>query len=190
MMVTQPTTGAITMQDISLFRHLLGPALDGLPDALRRAHDGQGRLELSGLAQIEVRPGPLPWLICALLGLPAPGRGVPVTIIFDRAPDHEHWQRRFAGRRYSSHMTAGNGRDAGLLVERMGLITNVFKVAVTGESLHLTMVRCRWLGLPLPGWLAPRCAAVEREQDGAFTFDIPIDLPWLGRLIHYRGSIR
>lgn len=176
-------------QDIPLFRRLLGPAIDLLPDAVRHAHDRTDRLELSGLAQIDTRPGPLPWLLCALLGLPAPGRDVPVTIIFEVTGNGERWRRCFAGRRYASTLTEGKGRDAGLLVEHMGLLTNIFQVAATPDALHLTLLRCRFLGVPMPAWLAPCCPATERQQDGAFSFDIPIDLPWLGRLIHYRGRV-
>lgn len=179
----------MTTQNASLFRRLLGPAMDLLPDAVRHVHDGHGRLELSGMAQIDMMPGPLPRLICLLMGLPKPGRAVPVTVIFDRMPTTEHWQRRFGNRRYASSLTAGTGAETGLLIERMGMITNVFRIEATADALYLTVVRCRFLGVPMPGWLAPRCAVTEQAEDGDFTFDIPIDLPWLGRLIHYRGQI-
>ncbi|MBP7335207.1 DUF4166 domain-containing protein [Niveispirillum sp.] len=180
----------MTTQGTPLFRYLLGPAIDLLPDAVRHVHDGHGCLELSGLAQIDMMPGLLPRLICTLMGLPEPGREVPVTVIFDRTPMWEHWRRRFGNRRYASSLMPGSGRDTGLLVERMGIITNIFRIDATPDALHLTLVRCRFLGLPMPEWLAPRCAAVERAADQDFTFDIPIDLPWLGRLIHYRGRMR
>ncbi|AUN32605.1 DUF4166 domain-containing protein [Niveispirillum cyanobacteriorum] len=179
----------MTTHDAPLFRRLLGPTMDLLPNPVRDVHDGQGRLELSGLAQIDVMPGLLPGLICALMGLPRPGRNVPVTVIFDRTPTVEHWHRRFGDRVYASKLTAGTGAETGLLVERMGMITNVFRVGATASALHLTVVCCRFMGMPMPGWLAPRCAVVERQEDGSFTFDIPIDLPWLGRLIHYRGGL-
>jgi len=176
-------------QDTPLFRRLLGPAMDLLPDAIRHVHDGQGCLELSGLAQIDMMPGLLPRLICALMGLPKPGHDVPVTVIFDRTPTVEHWQRRFGNRRYASSLTAGTAAETGLLIERMGMITNVFRIEATADALYLTVVHCRFLGVPMPGWQAPRCAVKERAEDGEFTFDIPIDLPWLGCLIHYRGRI-
>jgi hypothetical protein len=179
----------MTTQDVTVFRRLLGQRMDLLPDAVRHVHDGQGRLELSGLAQIEMKPGLLPWLICALMGLPKPGHNVPVTVIFDRWPEIEHWQRRFGDRYYASKLTTGTGAEKGLLIERMGPITNIFRVEATADALYLTVVGCRFLGMPMPDWLAPRCAATERQKNGDFTFDIPIDLPWLGRLIHYRGQI-
>lgn len=180
----------MTMQNTPLFRRLLGPAMDLLPDAIRHVHDGHGRLELSGLAQIDMMPGLLPWLICALMGLPKPGRDVPVTVIFDCNPASEYWQRRFGDRRYASSFTAGTGAETGLLIERMGMITNVFRIEAIPDALRLTVVRCRFLGVPMPGWLAPRCSVTERTEDEDFAFDIPVDLPWMGRLIHYRGRIK
>ncbi|MQP64995.1 DUF4166 domain-containing protein [Niveispirillum sp. SYP-B3756] len=179
----------MAMHETPLFRRLLGPAMDLLPDAVRRVHDGSGRLELSGLAQVDVMPGLLPGLICTLTGLPRSGRNVPVTVIFDRTPTAEQWQRRFGNRHYASRLTAGTGAEKGLLIEQMGMITNLFQLEVTAEALHLTLVGCRFLGIPMPGWLAPRCAATERQEDAGFAFDIPITLPWLGRIIHYRGRL-
>lgn len=179
----------MTTPDKPVFRRLLGPTMDLLPDAVRQVHDGQGRLELSGLAQIEMMPGLLPRLICALMGLPKPGRNVPVTVIFERTPRTEYWQRRFGDRHYASRLTTGTGADTGLLIEQMGMITNVFRIEATADALYLTVVSCRFLGMPMPAWLAPHCKVAEGQNDGDFTFDIPIDLPWLGRLIHYRGRL-
>jgi hypothetical protein len=41
----------------------------------------------------------------------------------------------------------------------------------------------------MPRILQPRCAASESESDGAFTFDIPISLPWLGPVLRYSGRL-
>ena len=46
------------------------------------------------------------------------------------------------------------------------------------------------LGVQLPLLLAPRSAATEWEEDGAFRFDVPIALPLVGRIVHYRGWLR
>lgn len=108
--------------------------MDLLPDAIRHVHDGQGRLELSGLAQIDTMPGLLPGLICTLMGLPRPGRNVPVTVIIDSTPRNEHWHRRFGNQRYASRLTAGTGATDGLLIERLGMITNIFRVEAVGTD--------------------------------------------------------
>lgn len=47
----------------------------------------------------------------------------------------------------------------------------------------------RWSAgrIPLPLMLAPKSRAREWEADGRFWFDVPIALPLLGRIVHYRG---
>ena len=50
------------------------------------------------------------------------------------------------------------------------------------------IIRRWWLGpIPLPLRLAPRSVACEWADDGRFRFDVPIALPLIGRLVHYRG---
>lgn len=169
----------------TLFRLALGPAMDRLPPAVRAVHDRAGRSVLTGRASVAVKPGWLPWLICAALGLPAAGTEVPVRIVFESQPDEDRWDRRFGSRRYVSRYTAGP--QPGRVVERMGIVTGHFALTAHPDRLCLTLVRCVVLGVPVPSWLSPRCQAEETEADGAFVFDVPIDMPWLGRIIRYRG---
>lgn len=53
----------------------------------------------------------------------------------------------------------------------MGMITNIFRIKATADTLYMTAVGCCFLGMRMPGWLTPRCAATERQEDGDFTFD-------------------
>ena len=49
--------------------------------------------------------------------------------------------------------------------------------------------RMGWL--PLPAFLAPRSVAREGiAANGAFTFDVPIAAPLLGRLTRYKGELQ
>ncbi|WP_170941324.1 DUF4166 domain-containing protein [Elstera cyanobacteriorum] len=172
----------------TLFRRMLGQAMDQLPAAVRAVHDTQGRIEVTGTAEVDAKPGLLPWLICAALGLPAAGSGVPVRIVFEMGPEGDYWERHIGTRRYASHFVAGP--RAGVVIERMGAFASHFVLTATADRLYLTLDRCAFLGLPLPSWLAPRCSAEEAEIDGALLFDVPIDLPLLGRIIRYRGIVR
>ena len=45
-------------------------------------------------------------------------------------------------------------------------------------------------GIPLPLGLAPRSKAKEWDKGGVFHFDVPIALPLVGTIVHYRGSLR
>ncbi len=92
-MVTQP-----------LFRRLLGATIEDLAPVLRAAHDDQADQRWTGLADVEASRNPLARLLCRTMGLPAPGTGIPVTVVFERHGASEHWYRDFAGRRYRSKL--------------------------------------------------------------------------------------
>ncbi|MNY78176.1 hypothetical protein D3C86_2183260 [compost metagenome] len=50
----------------------------------------------------------------------------------------------------------------------------------------------RWslLRVPLPLWLAPSSEAREWAEGEVFCFDVPIALPGIGEVVHYRGWLR
>jgi len=62
-----------------------------------------------------------------------------------------------------------------------------FKLQEVGRGIDMKMTGWSMFGVPLPLALAPRSPAREWEEDGRFHFDVPIDLPLIGRVIHYRG---
>lgn len=173
-MVTQP-----------LFRRLLGTTIDDLPPVLREAHDSRIDQRWRGVAHVKASTNPLARLLCRLMRLPAAGTVIPVTVRFERRGDAEHWHRDFAGRRYYSRLFE---RD-GLMIERMGLATNIFRVSVEEGALRLDLIGFRFLGLPLPSALRPHCHAREHEDDGRYVFDVPIDLWPFGRIIRYVGRM-
>jgi hypothetical protein len=166
-----------------LFRRLLGDDLDSLPPPLARAHDAGDRQTWAGTAQVIAGRNPLARALCWMMGLPKPGRDIPVTVVFERDGEAEVWRRNFAGQTYHSQLLA---RD-GLIVEKMGPATNLFRVSVKEGRLHLDLVGFRFLGVPFPSWLCPQCPAVESEVDGRYRFDVPITLPLLGFAIRYTG---
>jgi hypothetical protein len=175
----------------SAIHRVLGAAFEALPAAVRAAHDHAGCLVATGRAEAEIGRGPIPRMICAALGLPRGGADQPVSVRFETdAAGTDRWWRDFAGRRYRSRSWAGTGRFAGFLVERQGLMTTIFALAVDGDRLHFRIARFGLLGMMLPRWLAPRCDACETGRDGLFAFDITIDVPLIGRLIRYRGTLR
>lgn len=173
------------MVTMSLFRRLLGPTIDTLPPSLRAAHDACENQIWSGLAEVEASRSPLARLLCRMMRLPAPGSNVPVTVTFERHRDGERWCRDFAGQRYESTLFERQG----LMFERMGPATNIFRVSVVDGALRLDLVAFRFFGIPLPLRLRPHCHAREHEQDGRYIFDVPISLWWLGRIIRYIGRM-
>jgi hypothetical protein len=175
---------------MSPFQRLLGDEFAVLPEPVQRFHGfpAGAAIATEGRADIVMGSGLLPRLACFVSGLPAAGRDVPVTVVFevDESGD-EFWRRRFAGRRYQSGFAAGTGRRTGLLVERFFPYVFFHRLTATAEGLRWDLVGWRLLWLPLPGWLMPPTVCFESGDGDRFRFDIDVKFPLIGRLVHYRG---
>jgi hypothetical protein len=174
----------------SPFERLLAPNFDRLPAPVRLMHSLREPLRTIGRADITTADGILAGLICWSAGLPRPGRDVDVSVTFEpRENGVEHWDRRFADRRYASSTAAGTGHDAGFLIERFGLFQLRFQLRVLPEGLDWLVVGWRLLGVPLPRWSVPRIKCLESADSGRFAFDIDVAFPVIGWLMHYRGRL-
>lgn len=102
---------------------------------------------------------------------------------FREVDGEEIWTRDFGGRCFHSRLS----RRGQWLIERFGPLRFAFDLPSNERGLTMVMRRW-WLGpLPLPLWLAPRSVAREWAEEERFLFDVPIALPLIGRLVHYRG---
>jgi Domain of unknown function (DUF4166) len=69
-----------------------------------------------------------------------------------------------------------------------GAITFLLDLRAGPDGLDMIVRGGRLGWLPLPGRLLPRSHATERlDEEGRFRFDLPVSLPGVGALIHYRG---
>jgi hypothetical protein len=122
-----------------------------------------------------------------LLGFPWSTDDVEVRVTFVRAGGRETWRREFGTRRVTSVQWAGRGRYDGLLCERFGPFTLGLALVVDAGRLRLVARRWSMLGMPLPRRLVPRGEVFEAETPRGFEFDVAIDVPLAGRLVHYSG---
>jgi hypothetical protein len=172
----------------SPFQQLLGAEFAVLPEPVRRLHSLSAAAMTEGKADIVAAKGILPWLICKLSGLPAPGRDVPVTVAFHSdGQGGEFWYRRFAGRRYQSAFSAASDRRGGLLCERFFPFVFFHQLTPSAQALRWDLVAWRLFWLPLPRWLMPPTICLESGDGDRFVFDIDVKFPIVGQLIHYRG---
>ena len=59
------------------------------------------------------------------------------------------------------------------------------------HGLQLETLGARLFGCPLPDFLRPRSHASETvDADGRFHVDVPIALPLIGTIVHYKGSLK
>lgn len=171
---------------VAPFEAALGTEFAHLPEAVRASHRGGPVTRLAGEAAVEgatTLPGRL---VRRIFGFPPATAAVPVRVTKRLSGDGtEVWERDFGGRRFRSGLgVLGPGRVS----ERFGPFSFELSVTVAGDRLALAVTGWRLGPLPLPSRLAPKSDAAETvDADGRFRFDVPIDLPLLGRVVRYRG---
>lgn len=174
-----------------LFQRLLGARSEVLPMPIRTAHGVRGFLALEGIGEAEgatTLPGRL---LAWLFRLPRAGRALPLRVEMRMTEDGgEAWHRIWPGVTMRS-VLGGADSASSTLDEVFGPFRARLRCDVDARGLTLTVVGGRFLGIPIPRALLPQSVATEAvDAEGRFTFDVPIALPLVGRLAHYRGWLK
>jgi hypothetical protein len=177
----------------TLYELLIGPAWDGLPASLRHAHrGGDGGGPATGVFRVEHGSGRAARALARLCRLPAAGEAVPVRLSVTREAHGERWTRRFGGH---ALVTSQRALAGGILGERFGPLEFRFRIAIGDAALRYQQLATRLcvgpLGVPLPGWLAPRITAREEAGPAPNTtrVRVSIALPLVGVLLAYDGEL-
>lgn len=165
-----------------LFPGLLGARFLTLPPRVRALHLHEGRQRLSG--EVEVVRGTR-WLsrLCAWATRLPPAGNAPIMVEIVAVAGHERWTRHVAGHAMPSRLWS----QAGLLCEKLGLVTFGFRLNVEDGALVWRVERVHIFGLRLPTTWFEGVAAHESERDGRYHFDVAAALPLAGLLVRYRG---
>ncbi|MFK2892222.1 DUF4166 domain-containing protein [Dyella flagellata] len=170
----------------ALFPNLLGEmAWHRLPASVRRMHGSDARVLARGVADVEGDDNPILRALRRMLGLPPPSAGQALEVCIDRNGSHETWTRRFALGCMQSVLH--HDADATHLLERLGPVTLRFKLSpdAHGVTWHLNGAWLLGLRIPRP-WLGT-VLSHSGEREGRYAFTIDTRLPWIGRLVAYRG---
>lgn len=170
-----------------LYRSLLGPAFDALPEAVRAVHEAPAGAVYRGEACVRRGTGLRANLAARLAGFPTEARRVPVTVTFGHDARGEAWSRDYAGKVMTSTLHEGSGRCSRLIVEKVGPIRVGMALVVEGGRLRLVVRRWSFLGMPLPLYLAPQGTMFEEERDGRYRFHVEVDSPLTGFIASYGG---
>lgn len=173
--------------NLPLFAAILGEAWHRLPGEIRRIHDVDETLKFSGVARVVRGRSPLARLIVKLIGFPPDGEAVDLNISMTTRDGAETWARDFAGHRFSSRLSAGDGRMSGLLREQFGPMGFGIALEFDGGRLNYVMRKWDFLGLPMPRFLLPGGRMFERAEDGRFWFHVEIRMPLAGHVVTYNG---
>lgn len=165
-----------------LYRRVMGPTFEELPASLRAIHDVLRDAGASGEAEIRRGTNPVGRLVAWLVGFPPAGR-FRVHVGFTEKDGVETWTRDFGGHRFRSRLSQEGNR----LVERFGPLRFSFELPAEEAGFEMILRGWRVGPLPLPLSWGPRSAAREWDEGGRFQFDVPIALPLVGMVVHYRG---
>jgi hypothetical protein len=145
-------------------------------------HESAGDKPVEGEAVVTGADNAFGRVVARLMGFPPAGTHS-LRVTMTERDGSDTWTRDFGGRRFSSRLSQ-RGRH---LAESFGPLS--FRFDLPGGPEGLAMIMRGWsaFGIPLPLALAPRSEAREWAEGERFRFDVPISLPLLGRLVHYRG---
>lgn len=175
---------------LPLYRRLLGPAWERLPEPVKALHGGTSSIRAEGRADIERGSHPLARAAAWIFRFPLAGVDVTVSVSFERDAQGETWHRRFGTQAFKSHHSSQHGSWRHLLVERFGPVRFGLALVVDEAGLHFVVRRWSLLGIVLPLRWAPVSRASEFEADGRFQFDIDLGHPLVGRIVRYRGWLQ
>ncbi|MDG6078087.1 SDR family NAD(P)-dependent oxidoreductase [Erythrobacter litoralis] len=165
-----------------LYACVMGDRFHRLPPSVRAMHSTFRDGGATGKAQVTGAANPLGGLIARIVGFPRAGH-YPLHVTFAEDATGERWTRKFGQDSFRSFL----GMHNGILSERFGPLRFLFDLPTNINGLTMEMKGWSAFGIPLPLVLAPRSLASEWEEKGRFYFDVPISLPLIGRLVHYRG---
>jgi len=159
------------------------PDLARVAPVVRAMHDVPSVTYAEGRATVMRGTSLLARVVAWTFGFPPAADDLPVSVTFEPYGNGERWTRDFGGNRFSSVLSPVEGG----VEERFGPFSFAFRLEERAGALAMVPTRWRMGKLPLPRWLMPNGTAVERDGDGRFTFDVPIVLPLVGEVVHYRG---
>jgi hypothetical protein len=170
-----------------IFERAVGTRLHAIVgEAVARFHDPAGEPVWHGTAETTCGRNLISRTVAWILGLPGSAGNIPVTVSVERVNSHlEKWTRRFGDQAFSSGLALDTN---GKLREKFGLVEVELDLHPEGSGLNLPVSRGWFCGVPMPKFLLPvSTAREETDEAGRFRFDVRIDLPFAGQLIHYWG---
>ena len=173
-----------------LYKRILGDAWDALPLPLAALHSvSSGELKAVGFARVETGKNLLARLIAVLYDFPQAGEDVPVRVSFHRKDNGEIWQRNFAGRKFSTFQSEGQGYADKLLVEKFGPITFYMALVLKQGELHSVTRYWSIFGIPLPLAFSPNASVYEYADGDGFCFHVEVKHWLIGLLVKYQGML-
>ena len=174
----------------SPYQDLLGTAYNTLAPSVRDAHEAP--LSAEGAMDVVHGDHILTPLLIRMMKLPASGTNLPVILNVTNEPRRADagtamvWRRQIGATVLDTRQFARAGR----LVEQSGPGAVEFALHVDRSgNLQYEDVSCRFLGVPLPRFLAPRVQAQVSANSSGWYVDVTVR--WRGHLVcRYGGTMQ
>lgn len=167
-----------------LYKRVMRARFDRLDHPVREMHLITGDGGASGTATVRRGTSWVARIIASLMRFPPTGDH-DLHVSFTEQDGKEQWLRQFGQHDFASELS----QDKEYLVERFGVLKFSFHLLERDGGLIMAMRKWSILSLPLPMAMAPRSEATEHADGDAFCFDVPISLPLIGLIVHYRGKL-
>ena len=169
----------------ALFPTLLNMAWHDLPGSVRAMHGSAPCIVARGEADVQGDGNVIARALRSLLQLPSPGPAQALEVCIERDGQHERWTRRFARGQMQSTLSAN--ASATQLLEKLGPVTLRFTLCPDAHGVAWHLNGAHVLGLPVPRRWLGTVLSHSGEREGRYAFTIDTQLPWIGRLVAYRG---
>ena len=154
--------------------------------AVRAMHNLVSTAKAYGTSRVSTGRSPFAKLICFFMGFPKDAESIPVEVTFHVEDGVEIWSRKFGDSKFSSQIRFRPGG----VEERFGPLRFHFLLEEVDGSLRMIPDGWSLWRIPLPYSLAPNGIAQESESpDGRFHFNVPIRMPFIGKVVHYEGTL-
>ena len=172
--------------ETGLFRRLIGPAFDAIPEPVRRVHSGRTAQVFHGVA-VARGSGGLARLARAFAGVKL-GRFGDFSVEIRPTGRGERWTRHFGHRAFASTIT-DNPRALGRFTERLGPLS--FDLEAWPDVRGFDWIPRGWrLGpVPLPKFMAPKIRARTYAAGGIYRFTVLVSHPLAGVIVAYAGRL-
>jgi len=168
---------------ISLFQHLLAEKFDTLPSSIQAVHLPYTERVWQGRAKVKRGKSWLSRLCGWAARLPPALEDTEAQVTISQAVNGETWARLFGQHAMPSQLK----QHGAYLSESLGLMRFLFRLEVENNVIHWRVHQVRFLILPLPILLFRNVHAKEYEKNRKYCFDVNVQLPFVGLLVHYHG---
>jgi hypothetical protein len=174
-------------EERSLFRRLMGPAFDTLPEPVRRVHHGRSTEVFKGRA-LARGSGALPARLARAFAGIELGRFPAFKVTIAPGGAGESWRRAFGARFFQSRIV-DEPDVIGRFSECVGPLTFVMEARPDATGFRWAPVGWKLGRLPLPAALAPRIRARSFERGGVYHFQVCISHRLFGVIVAYAGRL-